>query len=244
VKTARNLQSSLEQLANPQQARILQRFFKTQKGGYGEGDRFLGIKVPEQRKIARKFSDLPLGELVKAIRSPWHECRLTAVLILVHQYSHGDEKLRDRIFRTYLKHLKFLNNWDLIDTSAGLIVGGHLFERDCKLLYELAASKKWTERRTAVIATSYFLVRGKFEHTLKLSRILLTDDHDLIHKATGWMLREVGKRDALKLRGFLDRYAPEMPRTMLRYAIEKFPPEVRRFYLGGPRRGKKTMESE
>lgn len=243
MATASDLEDALKLLANASTAKAQARFFKTGKGEYGEGDEFLGIKLPPQRRVARQFRDLPLAEVLKVLRSKWHECRLTAVIILVDQYSRGEEKARDKIFNAYLKHRRYLNNWDLIDTSAGIIIGAHLFGRETSLLDELAKSDRWTDRRIAVIATSYFLVRHQFKPTLKLAKTLMADEHDLIHKAVGWMLREIGKRDEDVLRRFLLKQTPRMPRTMLRYAIERFPEADRQMYLLTPREHKGTKIS-
>lgn len=220
--------SALALLANPEKAKILQRFFKTGKGQYGEGDQFLGIIVPETRKVAQKFRDLPLPEIEKLLQSQIHEARLCAVFILIKQYDRDPEN----IFKLYCSNFKNINNWDLVDSSASYIIGRHLYGKKIDLLIKLARSKNFWERRIAIIATLYFIDKGNPEPTLQIAEMLLNDGHDLIHKAVGWMLREVGKRCSREAEeNFLRRYAARMPRTMLRYAIERFPEEKRKWYL-------------
>jgi 3-methyladenine DNA glycosylase AlkD len=220
-------------LADPSRAKTLQRFFKTAPGEYAAGDRFLGITVPALRQLGRVYRDLPLTEAVRLLKSPWHEERLLALLILVEQYRRGDAPRRDAIYRCYLRHRRRINNWDLVDCSAEHIVGAHLRTGlgGRGLLRELAASRSIWDRRIAVLATFHFIKAGHFTETLSIARVLLTDPHDLIHKAVGWMLREVGKRSQHVEEDFLRVHAPNMPRTMLRYAIERFPDDVRRRYL-------------
>lgn len=225
------LQSDLQKLANPQKAKDLQRFFKTGKGEYGEGDIFLGIIVPEQRKIAKKYSNMTLKDLQKLLSSRTHEHRLTALFILIQTYNKSDDKGRKRIFNFYLKNMKHINNWDLVDLSAGKILGAYLLDKDRSVLHRLAESDNLWERRIAIMSTFYFIRNGQFEDTLNISGILLTDRHDLIHKAVGWMLREIGKRDQGAEENFLDKYYRTMPRTMLRYAIERFDEKKRKYYL-------------
>jgi len=230
--SANKVKQELGQAANKEKAVILTRFFKTGPGQYGAGDKFLGVTVPVQRAVVKKFVNLPLPEIEKLLVSPYHEHRLTAVLILVEQYAKAGDKERAAIVKFYLAHAKSVNNWDLVDLSAPKIVGEWLVERpDEKLLARLVAAENLWERRIAVLATFAFIKRGKFTPTLSLAKKLLADQHDLMHKAVGWMLREVGKRDVKVLRDFLDHYAKRMPRTMLRYAIEKFGPEERAKYL-------------
>ncbi len=221
----------LKKAANPKKAVLLQGYFKTGKGQYGEGDRFLGITVPPQRQIARQFRDLPLTDLAKLLASNIHEHRFTALEILVMQYEQGSPKEQEQIVKFYLRQTKWINNWDLVDTSAPYILGHFLFKRDRGVLYKLVRSKNLWERRIAIVATYYFIDQDDFADTLKLSKLLLIDKHDLIHKATGWMLREMGKRSESTLIGFLDEYAHLMPRTMLRYAIERLAPAFRAQYL-------------
>jgi 3-methyladenine DNA glycosylase AlkD len=218
---------------NPEQAVILKRFFKTGKGEYGEGDLFYGIKVPVQRKIAMQFKDLGFHDLGVLISSEIHEERLIAAFILVGQFKKGNEQLRKSIFDFYLAHRKGINNWDLVDLSAPNIIGEYLLDKKKDLLYKFARSKKLWERRISILSTFTFIRRGLFEDTLAISKILLYDDHDLIHKAVGWMLREIGKRDLKAEEKFLIQHYKTMPRTMLRYAIEKFPEIKRKAYLGG-----------
>lgn len=229
--TAKDVQKALRTEADAVRAKTFVGFFKTGKGQYGEGDRFLGVTVPLQRRIARQFKDLSLPEISKLIQSPWHEDRLTALLILVGQFPRATSKDQEIMARFYLKHSKWVNNWDLVDSSAAYILGVHLRDRDKGILLKLARSKRLWERRMAIIATHAEIKQGRFEWTLKLAKLLLSDPHDLMHKAVGWMLREVGNRDIVVERKFLDRYATQMPRTMLRYAIEKFPEKVRKSYL-------------
>lgn len=207
------------------------RFFKTGPGEYGEGDRFLGVTVPTLRALAREHQDLPLKQITILLKSPWHEERVLALLILVRQYARGTLDQRQRIYRAYLAHTRHINNWDLVDCSAEHIVGAHLSNGGSATLVTLARSDNLWRRRIAVMATYYDIKRGAFRETLKLARLLLDDEHDLIHKAMGWMLREVGKRDRDALEAFLKRHADRMPRTMLRYAIERFSPAGRRAWL-------------
>jgi len=218
---------------NPAQAINLQRFFKTGKGEYGEGDVFYGIKVPVQRTIAKQFKDLSLDHIKTLILSEVHEERLIAAFILVDQYKKGDEKKKKIIFDFYLKNRKGINNWDLVDLSAPKIVGAHLIDKEKDLLYKFARSKDLWEKRISIISTQRFIREYFFEDTLKISEILLHDKHDLIHKAVGWMLREVGNRDIKTEEEFLQKHYKTMPRTMLRYAIEKFPEQKRKAYLEG-----------
>ena len=221
----------LRDCANDSDAAILQRFFKTGPGDYGEGDVFLGVRVPATRKVARQADGLSLADVRNLLHSRFHEERLLALLILVRRFESGDGQTRQRIFDLYLRETKFINNWDLVDLSAPNIVGNWLLARPRGLLNELAGSKNLWERRIAVLATFAFIRSGQFEDTLRLCRRLLGDRHDLIHKACGWMLREVGKRDVDVLEKFLQAHAGEMPRTMLRYAIERFPEKKRRAWL-------------
>jgi 3-methyladenine DNA glycosylase AlkD len=208
-------------------------FFKTGKGEYGEGDKFLGVAVPSCRKVAKEYKELPLPELTKLLQSKWHEERLTALFILIHQYDKADKKEQEKLYQFYLKNTKYVNNWDLVDSSAHKIVGKHLYDKDRKILYKLVRSKSLWERRIAVIATFWFISKGEFEDSLKISEILLDDKHDLIHKAVGWMLREVGNRNQAVEEKFLKQHYKRMPRIMLRYAIEKFEEKKRKGYLRG-----------
>jgi 3-methyladenine DNA glycosylase AlkD len=225
------LKHDLQKLSNPEKAKILQRFFKTGKGEYGEGDVFLGITVPLQRKTAKKYSGLTVKELQKLLSSKIHEHRLTSLLILVIKYNKATDTGKKEIFDFYLKNKKHINNWDLVDLSAEKIPGAYLFEKDKSVLYKLAESDNLWERRIAVMSTFYFIRNNQFDDTLKISGLLLNDKHDLIHKAVGWMLREIGKRDQETEERFLKKYYKTMPRTMLRYAIERFDEKKRMFYL-------------
>lgn len=227
------VQGELALLADTRQAAILQRFFKTGPGEYGEGDRFRGIRVPVLRKLARKYRQLPLAEAIELLRSAFHEDRLLALFVLMDHYSQGDDAIRSKIHHLYLEHTTFVNNWDLVDASAPHLVGHYLRERDRSTLTRLAASPVLWERRIAIIATLAFIKEGNFDETLRIARLLLRDPEDLIHKAVGWMLREVGKREMTLVEAFLRAHHREMPRTMLRYAIEKFPETKRQAYLKG-----------
>lgn len=207
---------------------VLPRFFKTGKGEYGEGDRFIGVIVPNVRKVAKAYKNCPLDVVEMLLESEWHECRLCALLILREKYKADPET----VVSFYLKHTRGINNWDLVDLSAPYILGTYLVDKaDRQIIYDLAASPQMWERRIAVVSTLMLIRNNQFEDTVRLAEILLFSDHDLMQKAVGWMLREVGKRDETLLRNFLDIHCQEMPRTMLRYAIEKFPPEVRREYM-------------
>lgn len=219
--TARQIQKELKGLGNKDKAKISQGFFKTGKGEYGEGDVFLGIKVPVQRKIAKKFINLSLVEVEKLLDSGIHEERLVALLILVLKYEKGDKKEKKKIFKVYLKNTKYINNWDLVDVTCPKIVGNYLLNKKRDVLYKLVKSKSLWERRIAIVSTVIFIRENDFKDTIKISEILLKDEHDLIHKAVGWMLREMGKRNEKELKKFLDKYYKKMSRTMLRYSIER-----------------------
>ncbi len=231
--TARIMQRRLRLFSNPEKARVLRRFFKTGPGEYGEGDRFLGVMVPNIRKIVRFHQDAPLAELAKLLRSPWHEERLLALLILVRQYERGDDARRAAIYSLYLGNTRFINNWDLVDLTAPNIVGAHLLDKSRKPLFALARSRDLWKRRIAIMSTFHFIKSYDYADTLAISELLLYDKEDLIHKAVGWMLRETGKRALKTEERFLKRHYKSMPRTMLRYAIEKFPQSERRKYLDG-----------
>ncbi len=231
--TIQKIKERLKQLANKEKAEVLQRFFKTGPGEYGEGDVFLGIKVPDLRKVAKDFQDISTEDVIVLLESAIHEERLLALLVLVRKYVKGNETAKKRIYRLYLKKTKFINSWDLVDGSAHHIVGDYLMDKNKAPLYRLAKSEDLWERRIAMLATFYFIKHGKYEETLKIARILLTDREDLIHKAVGWMLREIGKREMIFEEMFLKQHYKEMPRTMLRYAIEKFPEPKRQKYLKG-----------
>ena len=227
------IKEDLLKLKNPEKAEILSRFFKTGKGQYGEGDIFLGITVPEQRKVAKQYPELPLTDLKKLLSNKIHEYRLISSLILIIKYRKADALGKREIFNFYLKNRKNINNWDLVDLSAAYIVGNYLLEKDKSILYKLARSNNVWERRIAIMSTFEFIKNGEFEDTLKISELLINDKHDLIHKAVGWMLRETGKRHMLTEEKFLKKHYKKMPRTMLRYAIERFPECKRQSYLKG-----------
>lgn len=232
---ARQIVKRLKEMGNSEIAAHSQRFFKSGKGEYAEGDKFLGIRVPELRKFAREYLEIPTEEVLELLSSSFHEARLLAIFILVAKYASGNEDEKRVIYHSYLAHMKHINNWDLVDSSAEHIVGAYLFNRDKSTLYQLAESKILWERRVGVLATFHFIKKGHFSDTLAIAELLLNDREDLIHKAVGWMLREVGKRDPSVEEKFLNRFYRKMPRTMLRYAIEKLPDDEKRAYLHGTR---------
>jgi len=221
----------LHSLADTEIARHSQRYFKTAPGEYGHGDKFLGIRVPVIRKAVKRYADTALPVSTRLLKSEYHEIRLFALLLYVLQFSGSDEKQQQTIYELYLNHTRYINNWDLVDSSAHKIVGAYLENRDRAVLYKLSASASLWERRIAIIATAHFISNGQFDDTLEISRQLLDDREDLIHKAVGWMLREVGKRDKRAEISFLEKHYRKMPRTMLRYAIEKFSEEERLRFL-------------
>jgi 3-methyladenine DNA glycosylase AlkD len=223
----------LNALADPDKARILSRFFKTGKGQYGEGDIFLGIPVPQQRIIAKRHRDLALADLRELLSSSVHEHRLVSLLVLIARYRREDGPGRKQVFDFYLRNTARINNWDLVDLSAQHILGDYLLDKDRAVIYRLAEAANLWERRMAIMSTFAFIRKGQFEDTFNIAARLLYDKHDLIHKATGWMLREIGKRDLEAEEEFLLKYFKEMPRTMLRYAIERFEDKKRKFYLRG-----------
>jgi len=228
----KNLRKELRNKASLKKAKTLQGFFKTGVGQYGEGDIFLGVTVPDSRKVAIKYKELSFPEVAGLLKSKIHEERLTALLILVHNFKEGGESEKERIFNFYVKNTRFVNNWDLVDLSADKIAGAYLLgKKDREILYKLAESKNLWERRIAIVATFNFIKNGETKDTLKISKLLLSDDHDLIHKAVGWMLREVGKHSLEAEENFLEKYYKKMPRTMIRYAIERFPERKRSAYL-------------
>ncbi|MEA3398985.1 MAG: DNA alkylation repair protein [Patescibacteria group bacterium] len=224
----KNIVKDLKKIGNKKKAKLLQRFFKTKKGEYGEGDIFLGVTVPESRKIAKKYRDISFTEISKTLKSKYHEVRLVAILILIERYK-KDEK---RVFDFYLKNIKYINNWDLVDLSAYKIVGNYLLNKDKKILEKLAKSDDLWQRRIAIVSTFAFINNGSDKWTQKIAKILINDPHDLIHKANGWMLREAGKKvSETNLYLFLNKYGLHMPRTMLRYTIERLPEKKRLYYL-------------
>jgi len=227
----RECRKRIKKESNKQQAKSLQWFFKTGAGEYGEGDVFVGIKMPLQRKIAKEFKNLNYNDIKELLCSKIHEERMIGLLILQGKYEKGDENEKEKAFKFYIRNRKGINNWDLVDISAPKIVGEHLLDRDKKILYQFAYSKNLWERRIAILSTFTFIREGKFETTFKISDILLDDNYDLIHKAVGWMLREIGKKNLNAEEKFLEPRYKKMPRTMLRYAIEKFPEVKRKKYL-------------
>lgn len=232
-KSALAVRRALKAQARPDRVAGAMRFFKCGPGEYGEGDVFIAVTVPAQRSVARRFGDLPLAEIDRLLTSRIHEERLTALFILVHQFTRGDDRRRKQIFTLYMKRLRFINNWDLVDSSAAQIVGGWLEDKPRGRLDRLARSKHLWCRRVAMIATFHYIRRGEHRDATRIAAILVDDDHDLIHKAAGWMLREVGKRAGeAALTTFLERHAARMPRTMLRYAIERLPARDRARWMG------------
>lgn len=229
----REAHAAMMALANPEKAALLQRFFKTGRGEYAEGDRFLGIMVPAVRRVAREMRQLGLEEVERLLGSPYNEERLLALLLMVRRYERATPEEQTAIYRCYLRNRRRVNNWNLVDLSAPNIVGKHLLHRSRAPLYRLGRSRSVWDRRIAVLATFWFIRERDFRDSLELARRLLTDKHDLMHKACGWMLREIGKRDQAVLERFLREHCRTMPRTMLRYAIERFPHAQRRAYLAG-----------
>lgn len=229
------LKSDLEKLGSPKKAKHSMRFFKAGKGEYAEGDKFIGVTVPEQRKIAKKYRDLPLKTVEKLLQSPIHEHRLTSLFIMIFQYQARNSNLETRkaIIDLYLKNRNYVNNWDLVDLSAPKLLGSWLEDKNRDILYMLANSGKLWDERISILATYHFIKLGQFEDTLKIAKILLNHKYDLIHKAVGWMLREVGKMDQSVEEEFLKKHYKQMPRTMLRYLIERFEEPLRQRYLKG-----------
>ncbi|OGV53629.1 MAG: DNA alkylation repair protein [Lentisphaerae bacterium GWF2_52_8] len=232
-KTFREIQGKLKKMASPQEAAHSQRFFKTGKGEYGEGDIFRGIRVPPLRKLAKDYMDIPLGETALLLQSKFHEDRALALMILVKCFAKGNAATKKEIYSLYTANTAQVNNWDLVDISAEHIIGGFLFDKSKKTLIRLAKSKSLWERRIAIISTFHFIRKRHFDDTLRIAALLINDEHDLIHKAVGWMLREIGKRNISAEESFLKEHYTQMPRTMLRYAIEKFPEQKRLAYLRG-----------
>ena len=230
--TAKDIADELNALENPADAAFLQRFFKTGKGQYGEGDVFIGLRVPQTRVIAKKYRDLPLLEIEKLLDSPIHEHRLCAVIIMTERAKRAkDQSEKKDLYELYLRRKDRMNNWNIIDISCGHVVGGYLIDKPRDILYKLASSQIMWERRIAIISTSRFIASGELDDTFKLAEMLLGDSEDLIHKASGWMLREAGKKDEVRLKSFLDKHAAVMPRTMLRYSLEKLHPADKAHYM-------------
>lgn len=234
----------LRSLASPERATFFQRFFKTGPGEYAEGDRFLGIPVPLLRRVAREHRTLSRKQVLGLLRSPWHEERLLALFLMVHAYSRSTDLVREEIVASYLAHTRYINNWDLVDSSAPYVLGPHVHDappsqrrRREKIVKDLARSSDLWERRIAMLATFHGIRADDYRLALDISTMLVDDHHDLIHKAVGWMLREIGNRDREAEETFLREHCRTMPRTMLRYAIEKFPETLRQRYLAG------TMEA-
>ena len=228
-----SIQNELRKIGNKQIAAHSQRFFRTGEGEYGEGDRFLGVRVPVLRKLARKYQGISIEKAYRLLKSRFHEKRLLSLLMLINIFKKANEEDKEFIYTLYLNNANFINNWDLVDCSAEHIVGAYLQERNKQPIYNLANSKSLWERRISIISTFHFIKNEEFIESLKVSEILLHDKEDLIHKAVGWMLREIGKRDIRAEEDYLKKYCKVMPRTMLRYAIEKFPEERRNKYLKG-----------
>ena len=234
----KNLKNELRSKIKPGKKIVLERFFKTGKGEYSEGDKFLGIMVPDIRLVIKDFYDMDLGELDELVKSEYHEERLTALLIAVKKFERGDAKVKKDIYDFYLRNTGYINNWDLVDLSADRIVGAYLEDKDRGVLKKLAVSKSLWERRIAMLSTFNYIKKGDSETAFEIADVLLMDDHDLIQKAVGWMLREIGKRCNEKLLiEYLDKHAKDMPRTALRYAIERLPENMRKYYLEMKKRG-------
>jgi len=231
--TYQEINEYLLTLSDPEIASHSMRFFKTGPGEYGFGDKFLGIRVPVIRQTVKKYKDATLSTTEKLLKSKYHEIRLFALLLLVSNFSNADDVKQDKIYHLYLDNTRYINNWDLVDSSAHKIVGAYLENKDRTVLYNLSTSPSLWERRIAIISTFHFIRNNQFDDTLNISKQLLNDDEDLIHKAVGWMLRETGKRDKFIETEFLKKYYQRMPRTMLRYAIERFNADERQKYLHG-----------
>jgi 3-methyladenine DNA glycosylase AlkD len=229
----KNIQRKLKQLESKEKAKVSQRYFKTGPGEYGEDDVFIGVRVPDLRKLAKEYQSITIKEIKQLLKSAIHEERQLALLMLVNKYSKGNETVKKGIYELYLQYTQFINNWDLVDVSAHHIIGAFLLDKSKEPLFSLAKSRNLWERRIAIVSTFHFIKHNKYTATLKIAKILLADKEDLIHKAVGWMLREVGKRHRLNLEMFLKKHYKKMPRTMLRYAIEKFPESKRQRYLKG-----------
>lgn len=227
------IRKELRAVADERKARLLSGFFKTAEGEYGHGDRFLGVMVPQARAVARRHRDLPMSGIRTLLASPWHEERFTALVILADRFARGDEAERGRVVRFYHANARRVDNWDLVDVSAPRILGVWLRTHDATVLDRLARSRHLWERRIAIVSTLALIVEGRLDDTFRVADLLMDDPHDLIHKATGWMLREAGKRDRRALERWLRPRQRRMPRTMLRYAIERLPERRRKAYLAG-----------
>lgn len=226
------IETELRQLATDEKRIVLQRFFKTAPGQYGEGDRFLGVTVPLTRIVAKKHLAMPLNEIIELLQSEWHEVRLCALLMMCKRFKKGDSDTREAIFNYYIENTERINNWDLVDLSAPTIVGGYLMDKPRDLLYRMAESELLWDNRIAIVATLAFIKHKDSDDTYRLALKMMNHKHDLMHKAIGWMLRESGKRDDdRRLFNFVDEYRKRMPRTMLRYAIEKFTDEERKYLM-------------
>jgi 3-methyladenine DNA glycosylase AlkD len=237
---AREILNRLGRLANKRRAKFLEKLFKTGGGQYGEGDIFLGIRVPALRQLADEYRKLSMDETLSLLRSRFHEARLFALIVLTRSFANADEVTKTQIYKFYLQNTKYINNWDLVDVSAPRIVGAFLMDKSKTPLYTLAKSPNLWERRIAIIATAHFIRHDRFIETLKIAELLLADEHDLIHKAVGWMLREIGRRDSVTEEEFLRIHYRRMPRTMLRYSIERFPRIKRQKYLKGSLSGRNS----
>ena len=225
------LKRDMQKLSSSERAIVNARFFKTNKGEYGYGDKFIGLTVPNTRKIAKEYSNLDLKYTKELLKSKIHEHRLIALLILIEKFNHSNEKDKKEIINFYLSNTNYINNWDLVDLSADKLLGNYLLDKDKNILYKLSRSSSLWEKRISIVSTYAFIKQNKFQDTLNISKILLNDKHDLIHKAVGWMLRELGKRNQNVEEEFLKKYYKQMPRTMLRYSIERFNKDKREFYL-------------
>lgn len=227
----KKLIEELKNLGNKRDKEILQKFFKTGPGQYGEGDIFLGIKVPVQRKVAAKYKGLKINDVQKLLDSKIHEERLVGLVIMIHQFEEGNEEIKKKVFEMYMNNSHRVNNWDLVDITAPRIAGAYLLNKDKKILYQFAKEKLLWRRRIAIVSTYKFIKNNQFEDVVKLSEILLNDKEDLMHKAVGWMLREAGKMNKQVLIDFLDKHCKNMPRTTLRYSIEKLSEKEKKYYM-------------
>ncbi|WP_128547930.1 DNA alkylation repair protein [Larkinella soli] len=230
--THQDVKGALLAQADPEKAAFFKRFFKTGPGQYGEHDQFLGLSVPQQREIAKRYRSLPPDETEQLVRDPYHECRLTGLIIWTNQARGSGEENRRLILEYYLRNRAYVNNWDLVDVTCPEVVGNYLLNKDRSLLYDLAQENHLWSQRIAIVSTLAFIRKQQFQDTFQIAELLLSHRHDLIHKAVGWMLREVGKKNLDALEEFLHDHAGRLPRTALRYAIERFEPARRKYYLG------------